>query len=651
MSSPLIRLQGIGKTYRNGELSTTVLSDVSLDIHAGEFVAIMGASGSGKSTLMHLLGCLDQPSTGRYLFEGEDIARLDSDQLASLRSRTFGFIFQSYHLISSANATENVEVPAVYAGLPREQRHARAEELLTGLGLGERLGNRPNQLSGGQQQRVSIARALMNDARILLADEPTGALDSKSGQDVLQLLKDLHARGKTVIVITHDREVASHADRLIEIRDGQIIHDSGRKTDNRPAPAVEPSAPVAQRKQGLAALGDTNEAVRMALRALRANLFRTVLTLLGIVIGVASVVVMLAVGNGARQDVVERISDMGTNLLIVRPGAPNTRRSADGSTNTLTPQDAEVAARIDNVVAAVPEVESRATIRAGNTDAQTSITGTTADFVVAKNWGLHSGVFINDEDNQRYAAVAVIGRTVANNLFADQDPLGQYMLIRNVPFLVIGVMQEKGATPWGQDQDDVVFVPLNTASNRLIGSRHLSNVSVLIDDLDQSDATQEAVRQAILANHAGVEDFQIRNMASLLENVASTQNTFTVLLGSIAAISLLVGGIGVMNIMLVNVSERTREIGIRMATGARTRNILQQFIVEAVVVSAIGGAIGVVIGLGFGSVLQYFGTPIQFTAGPVLLAFGCAFATGLIFGFMPAHKAAHLDPVVALSAD
>ena len=649
MGAPLIRLDGIGRTYRNGELSTTVLHDVALDIHAGEFVAIMGASGSGKSTLMHLLGCLDKPTTGRYLFEGEDIAGLDSDQLASLRSRTFGFIFQSYHLISSANATENVEVPAIYAGLPREARHARAEELLTGLGLGERLQNRPNQLSGGQQQRVSIARALMNDARILLADEPTGALDSKSGQDVLQLLKDLHARGKTVIVITHDREVASHADRLIEIRDGRIIHDSGHPpttAESEPAPAPRPAP-----KQGLAALGDINEAVRMALRALKANLFRTVLTLLGIVIGVASVVVMLAVGNGARQDVVERISDMGTNLLLIRPGAPNTRRSADGTTNTLTPEDAIVAARVDNVVAAVPEADTRATVRAGNTDAQTQVTGTTADYPLAKSWPLAAGVFINDEDNRRYAAVAVIGKTVATNLYGEADPLGQYMLIRNVPFLVIGVMQEKGATPWGQDQDDVVFVPLNTASNRLIGSRHLSSVSVLIDDLRLSDATQEAVRQAVMANHAGVEDFQISNMASLLENVASTQDTFTMLLGSIAAISLLVGGIGVMNIMLVNVSERTREIGIRMATGARTRNILQQFIVEAMVVSAIGGAIGVVLGLGFASLLQYFGTPIQFTAGPVLLAFGCAFATGLIFGFMPAHKAAHLDPVVALSAD
>src|SRR5690554_5254170 len=644
---PLIELRGINKIYNSGELAVQVLHDVSLEIHRGEFVAIIGSSGSGKSTLMNILGCLDRPSSGEYLFAGRKVSELDRDQLASLRREAFGFVFQSYNLIPSANAVENVEIPAIYAGRPAAERHERARALLQRLGLGERLGNRPNQLSGGQQQRVSIARALMNDAEVILADEPTGALDSQSGKEVLALLKELSAQNKTVIIITHDREVASHADRLIEIRDGHILSDSGvvtgRGGTGKPLVIDQPPAGMA--------LADTAEAVRMALRALRSNLFRTVLTLLGIVIGVASVVAMLAVGNGARQDVVERISDMGTNLLIVRPGAPNTRRSADGSTNTLTAEDAEVAATIDNVVAAVPEVETRATVRAGNTDAQTSITGTTADYVTAKSWPLERGVFLNDDDNRRYAAVAVIGRTVAGNLFPGQDPLGQYLLIRNVPFLIIGVMQEKGATPWGQDQDDVVIVPLNTANNRLIGSRHLSSISVLIDDLRLSDATQEAVRQAILANHAGVEDFQIRNMASLLESVASTQNTFTVLLGSIAAISLLVGGIGVMNIMLVNVSERTREIGIRMATGARTRNILQQFIVEAVVVSAIGGAIGVVSGLGFASLLQYFGTPIQFTPGPVLLAFGCAFATGLIYGFMPAHKAAHLDPVVALSAD
>lgn len=651
MTEPLISLRDITRTYRNGELSTTVLHGVSLDIGEGEFVAIMGASGSGKSTLMHLLGCLDKPTSGECRFAGDNIADFDKDRLARLRRKTFGFIFQSYHLIASATATENVEVPAIYAGMPRLARHQRAESLLTELGLGERLGNRPSQLSGGQQQRVSIARALMNDARVILADEPTGALDSKSGADVLALLKQLHGRGKTVIVITHDREVASHADRLIEIRDGHIIHDSGPVEAAAAAPGAAIAVDEAPASERRAALADTGEAIRMALRALRANLFRTVLTLLGIVIGVASVVVMLAVGNGARQDVVDRISSLGTNLLLVRPGAPNVRRSVEGQVTSLVPADSQTIEQVDNVRAVVPEMNGRATLRAGNTDYQTQVTATTAQLPIARDWPVAAGVFIDDQDNQRYAAVAVLGKTVATNLFAEQDPLGEYVLINNVPFQVIGVMAEKGAAPWGADQDDVVFVPLNTGSLRLIGQRYLNSITVMIEDLSAAEVTQEAVRQVLLQAHGGLEDFQIRNMASLLENIADTQNTFTVLLGSIAAISLLVGGIGVMNIMLVNVTERTREIGIRVATGARTRHILQQFIVEALVVSAIGGALGVVGGLAVAALLQALGTPIQFTLGPVLLAFGCAFATGLIFGYMPARKAAHLDPVVALSAD
>ena len=625
-----------------------VLHDVSLDIQRGEFVAIIGSSGSGKSTLMNILGCLDRPTRGDYRFAGRNVGELGRDQLASLRREAFGFVFQSYHLIPSANAVENVEIPAIYAGRPAGERHERAEALLTRLGLGERLGNRPSQLSGGQQQRVSIARALMNDAEVILADEPTGALDSQSGREVLALLKELSAQGKTVIIITHDRDVASHADRLIELKDGRIVADSGA----RAAADGSVKALDIEDQPARIALADTGEAVRMALRALKSNLFRTVLTLLGIVIGVASVVAMLAVGNGARQQVVERISAMGTNLLTVRPGAPNMPRSASGVVATLTPEDARAVAQLDNVGDALGELQGSATLRVGNIDYRTSITATNAGMPHVREWPLAMGSFFSAEDERAYASVVVLGQTVAGNLFPNEaNPVGRYLMIGNVPFQVIGVMSPKGATPWGQDQDDVALVPFSTGSLRLFGQRYVQSITAYITDVARVEETEGRIRQALLARHNGVEDFQIRNTASLLEAVTATQDTLTVLLGSIAAISLLVGGIGVMNIMLVNVTERTREIGIRMATGARTGNILQQFITEALVVSAIGGVLGVLLGLGSAALIGSLGTAVQFTLAPVLLAFGCAFATGLIFGLMPARKAAHLDPVLALASD
>jgi macrolide transport system ATP-binding/permease protein len=641
----LIELADVTKTYANGDLAVEVLHGISLKIYPGEFVAIMGASGSGKSTLMNLLGCLDRPTTGRYLFAGEDVSSFAADDLARLRRDVFGFIFQSYNLIASATAAENVEVPAIYAGASAGKRRARAEELLASLGLGERLDHRPNQLSGGQQQRVSIARALMNGGMIILADEPTGALDSKSGAEVMALLHQLSDAGHTVILITHDREVAAHAKRQIEIKDGLIVGDTGASIRVDIAPPAQPHG----ERASAAAIADMGEAVRMALRALRANLFRTVLTLLGIVIGVGSVVAMLAVGDGAKQSVLDRISSMGTNLLLVRPGAPNVRGS--GSIATLVPADADAIMTVPNVAAAVPELTGNVTLRYGNVDYQTQANATTPALTAARDWPVARGTFIEPADVKSYTPVIVLGQTVVDTLFPQGlDPLGRYVLVNNVPFQVIGVMSPKGATPYGADMDDVAFVPLTTGSLRLFGQRNVRTITVQVEDVSQIEATQEAIEALLLARHR-VQDFRIRNMASILETATQTQNTLTILLGSIAAISLLVGGIGVMNIMLVSVTERTREIGIRMATGARKANILQQFVTEAVVVSAIGGVIGVAGGLGVAWALATFGTPIVFSLGPVLLAFGCAFATGLLFGFMPARKAATLDPVVALSAE
>lgn len=639
---PLIELSGVTKTFRSGDLAVEVLHGIDLRIHPGEFVAIMGASGSGKSTLMNIIGCLDRPTGGHYRFMGRDVSDLERDELARLRREEFGFVFQSYNLLGGATATENVEVPAVYSGMPPAERHQRARRLLADLGLGDRLDHRPSQLSGGQQQRVSIARALMNGGRIILADEPTGALDSQSGAEVMRLLTELSDQGHTIILITHEREVAEHASRVIEIRDGRILADPG------PRPRQGETADFMPHVDRSSRLTDLVEATRTALRALRANVFRAILTLLGIVIGVASVIAMLAIGDGAKQSVVDSISAMGSNLLMVRPGAPNMR--GRGGVVTLVPEDVAAIQELPNVLAAVPEQSSTVTVRHADADHRTEVNGTSADYIRARTWLPVNGTFFTLEDERRYATVAVLGQTVAAALFRGEDPLGRFLLVNNIPFQVIGVMAPKGATSWGMDQDDVVFVPYTTASLRLTGQRHLRNITVAVQDVDGIDETQAAVHALLLGRH-GVEDFQIRNMAAIIDSVTETQNTLTILLGSIAAISLLVGGIGVMNIMLVSVTERTREIGIRMATGARMRNILQQFLIEALVVSAVGGLIGVAAGLGVAALIETFDTPIQYSPAPVLLAFGCAFATGLVFGYLPARKAARLDPVVALASE
>ena len=640
--APVIELEDVTRTYGAGAGAVEVLRGVSLRIWPGELVAIMGASGSGKSTLMNILGCLDRPTSGRYRFAGEEVSKLDPDRRALLRRHAFGFIFQQYHLLPTATAAENVEVPAIYAGAPHRERLGRARHLLAQLGLGDRLEHRPSELSGGQQQRVSIARALMNGGQVILADEPTGALDSRSGQEVMALLGELNAQGHTVVVITHDPEVARHARRRIQIADGVIVADEGLPSSLEPQPATGPRQVGAAGSPGAAF--DLAEAIRMATRSLRVNLFRTLLTLLGIVIGVGSVVAMLALGDGAERDVLGRIEALGTNLLVVRPD-----RSARG---VLSPDDAAEIARLPHVASAVPQINGTATLRLGAIDHETSVVATTANYPRARDWPVGSGVFLAGEDVERYATVVVLGRTAAGVLFPDgPDPVGRYVLVNNVPFQVIGVMAAKGASPWGDDLDDAAFVPLTTGGLRLFGARSLRSITVEADSAAHVAVIEAAVGDLLQARHRGARDFYIRNMASYLETQAETRRTFTLLLGSIAAISLLVGGIGVMNIMLVSITERTREIGIRMASGARASNVRLQFLTEAVVVCTVGGLVGVAGGLGAALLAGRLGTPAMVTLPPILLAFGCAFATGVVFGFMPAHKAARLDPVAALAAD
>ncbi len=641
--SALLELEKVERVYGDGETQVRALDGVSLTINAGEFVAIVGQSGSGKSTLMNILGCLDKPTGGAYRIRGEDIARLDADDFAALRRDTFGFVFQRYNLLTNATALENVEIPAIYAGLDHDARASRAGELLEKLGVGDRKTHRPNELSGGQQQRVSIARALMNDAEVILADEPTGALDSSSSGDLLELLEELHQTGRTIILITHDLSVAARAKRIIAIKDGKIISDSGAST------TAHASAPYEKQETAPTLFDQVTEAVKMAFRSLRANLFRTSLTMLGVVIGVSAVVAMLAIGEGSQKQVVASIETMGSNLLFVRPGAPGTRMRGSAIA-TLTLEDAEAISELDNVVASVPVRSGRETLRVDSLDYQTTVDGVSADWPVAQSWKLAQGTFFSDGDQIAYRAVVVLGATVANNLFPDGGAIGGYVFIGGAPFEVAGILAPKGATAWGQDMDDVVLVPITTGMMQLFGQNYLSSITIAVDDTKQIAATEATAQALVLARH-GTEDFQIRNTASLLESVEETQSTFAMLLGSIAAISLLVGGIGVMNIMLVNVSERTREIGVRMATGARRSDIMVQFNTEALVVGGLGGLIGLALGLAISLTLESFGMSISITPEPAILAFGSALAIGLIFGYLPARKAARLDPVVALASE
>jgi len=478
--TPLIDLRGITRSFGEGELAVPVLKGIDLEIYPGEFVAIMGPSGSGKSTLMNILGCLDQATAGQYWFDGRDVSALSRDELALLRREAFGFVFQSYNLLPGMTAQENVEIPAIYAGMAQARRRTRANQLLTELGLGDRLTHRPTQLSGGQQQRVSIARALMNGGQVIFADEPTGALDSKNSREVIRLLTELSDKGHTVVLITHDQDVADVARRQIHIADGEIVKDTGV---DRAATQVFPRV---QNNHNAALWSDWQEALKSALRSLRSNLFRTALTLLGIVIGVASVITMLAIGEGARKDVVDRISTMGSDLLLVRPGGPD-QRGGRWSVTTLVPEDYRSINEIEGVLAAIPELTGGQTLRYSNRDHQAEINATSFQFPVARQWPMAEGTFFSQQDEANYAAVAVLGKTSADALFPGESPLGKHLMVNAVLFQVIGVMAEKGASPMGQDQDDVVFVPYTTGSLRIFGQTHLRNITVAVRVGNDSD--------------------------------------------------------------------------------------------------------------------------------------------------------------------
>ena len=646
----LLELRGLQRDFPAGEGTITVLADVNLDIRAGEMVAIVGASGSGKSTLMNILGCLDKPSAGSYRVAGRPTGQLGPDELAELRREHFGFIFQRYHLLGDLSALGNVEVPAVYAGRQSKARRERALALLTRLGMADRLQHKPGQLSGGQQQRVSIARALMNGGHVLLADEPTGALDTQSGAEVIKILLELHAEGHTIIMVTHDMQVAAHADRIIELSDGRVVSDRLTRPDAAPTGAVLKTV-TASSGRWQAARDRFREAFRMALLAMNAHRLRTFLTMLGIIIGIASVVSVVALGEGSRLQILKNISAIGTNTIEIFSGSGfGDQRAA--RVRTLVPGDAAALAEQSYVDSVTPSVSSSATLRYGNIAVNGTINGVGEQYFRVRGVQLAAGRTFDEDSVVSLAQEVVIDDNTRKQLFPrNPNPVGEVILLGQVPCRVVGVAK-RSESAFGNSEALNVWIPYTAAMSRVTGQSHLRSITVRISDEVSAEAAEQGVNRLLLQRH-GVQDFFVLNTNTIRQTIESTTQTMTLLISAIALISLIVGGIGVMNIMLVSVTERTREIGVRMAVGARQADIRQQFLIEAVLVCLLGGLLGIglsqLVGWGFDKSGSSF--TLVYSTLSMVAAFVCSTLIGVIFGFLPANNAAKLNPVDALSRE
>ena len=652
-NTPLIKLENIIREFPAGESTIQVLKGINLTINAGEMVAIIGASGSGKSTLMNILGCLDKPTRGIYSISGRTTSQLSPDELAELRREHFGFIFQRYHLLNALTAQGNVEIPAIYAGVTNEQRQSRAANILARLGLADKINNKPNQLSGGQQQRVSIGRALINGGQIILADEPTGALDRKSGLEVMTILRELHQQGHTVIIVTHDPNIAQSAQRIIEISDGNIISDSinpnysSAQVDNRQVKQIE----ITKTQDNFSAkYYRFRDAFKMAILSMLSQRLRTFLTMLGIIIGIASVVSMVALGEGTKQKILSNINSLGTSTLEIYAGSGFGDRNADKIT-TLRSSDADFLAQQSFVHSTTPNLSTSVYFRINNLAVTGTVNGVGEQFFAVRGYTISQGIAFNQEAVNASAQEAVIDENTVKRLFSDQNPVGKILMVGQLPVRIIGVAtkQQQG---FGNNESLNIWLPYTTVINRMVGQTSLKSITIRINDNIDLSVAEQAINKIMLQRH-GTKDFFIFNSDSIRETVNSSAWVLTLLISTIALISLVVGGIGVMNIMLVSVTERTREIGVRMAVGARSSDILQQFLIEAVLVCLIGGTLGIVLSFLIGFIFNYLVTSfaMSFSIISIIAAFSCSSMIGIIFGYVPAKRAAKLDPIYALERE